>query len=109
MPSVFALSWLVLTNLEMNMKTGLKGTHGGKYMEAQQKGQERVVLRAPQRDMYKSNQQKYFLFSTQGINTFKKRKVVIILIHVHLLWTQIALLNLKIQHGYSEQFNFYRL
>lgn len=78
-------------------------------MEAQQKGQERVVLRAPQRDMYKSNQQKYFLFSTQGINTFKKRKVVIILIHVHLLWTQIALLNLEIQHGYSEQFNFYRL
>lgn len=41
MPSVFALSWLVLSNLEMNMKTGLKGTHGGKYMEAQQKeGQE---------------------------------------------------------------------
>lgn len=72
-------------------------------MEAQQKGgQERAVLRAPQRDTCKSNRQKCFLFNTQGINAFKKWKVVIILIHVHLLWTQRVLLNLEMQHGYTE-------
>lgn len=110
MPSVFAPSWLILSEIKMNMKMGTKGAHGGKYAEAQQKGgQERAVLGAPQRDMCKSNQRKCFLFSTQGINAFKKWKVVIILIHAHLLWTRIALLNLEIQHGYSEQFNFYRL
>lgn len=93
------------------MEVGSKGTRGGRYAEAEQKGgQERAVLRAPQRDKCKSNQQKGFLFFlTEGINAFKKWKVVIILIHVHLLWTQIALLNLEIRHGYSEQFNFYIL
>lgn len=91
-------------------KVGSKEPHGGKYAEAEQKGgQESAVLRAAQRDTCKSNQQKYFLFLTEDINAFKKWKVVIILIHGHLLWTQIALLNLEIQHGYSEQFNFYRL
>lgn len=34
-----------------------------------------------------------------GVNVFKKQKVVIILIHVHSLWTQIALLNLEIQNN----------
>lgn len=61
--SVFAPTWLVLNKIKMNMEVGSKGTWGGRYAEAEQKGgQERAVLRAPQRDKCKSNQQKGFLF-----------------------------------------------
>lgn len=77
-------------------------------MQEPSEKEENVVLRDALRGGQSAEMLSSF-FLSQDINAFTKWKVAITLIHGRLLWTQIALLNLEIRQGYSEQLKFYRL